>query len=382
MIAAILWTLPPSIGGRTTPTETVEEPAATAGAEAGADAAPTTPAGSPAGASASIPVVPIAGLGLIQVIVGFLDGGLQALTIILAVSVLNAGEEANGYLNAAIGVGGLIGAIVSGVLVLRRQLGSPLVGGAVLTGAGVIFLGLVPVLGVALVALGVSAAGSILLDVILTTIFQRLVPDALRGRALGFLMTANTVSAAAGAFVLPVVVTAFGVGLGMSVAGIAVVAGSVIGLVMIGAAASRPASPFETTLLGVAKLPLFAGVSASRLEAALGRVRPVEVAPGQVIVRQGAPSDRFYIIESGTFTVSQINDAGGETVLRQLAADDVFGEIGLLNQSARTATVTAEAAGRLLEMDGEDFLDLVGVGGDLRGRLLGLYGTAGGTRTG
>jgi CRP-like cAMP-binding protein len=132
----------------------------------------------------------------------------------------------------------------------------------------------------------------------------------------------------------------------------------------------------------MAKLPLFAGVSASRLEAALGRVRPIEVVAGQTIVRQGEPSDLFYIIETGSFTVSQINDAGGETVLRQLGPDEVFGEIGLLNQSARTATVTADTAGRLLEMDGPDFLDLVGAGSDLRGRLLGLYGTAGGTRTG
>ena len=33
-------------------------------------------------------------------------------------------------------------------------------------------------------------------------------------------------------------------------------------------------------------------------------------------------------------------------------------------------------------MDGDDFLELVGAGGDVRDRLLGLYGTAGGTRTG
>jgi len=220
------------------------------------------------------------------------------------------------------------------------------------------------------------------LDVILTTIFQRLVPDEKRGRALGFLMTANTLSGATGAFVMPIVLTVFGAAVAMTGAGIAVVIGSVVGLGMIGSAASRAVSPFEATLARMAKLPLFAGVSASRLEAALGRVRPIEVVAGQTIVRQGEPSDLFYIIETGSFTVSQINDAGGETVLRQLGPDEVFGEIGLLNQSARTATVTADTAGRLLEMDGPDFLDLVGAGSDLRGRLLGLYGTAGGTRTG
>ena len=76
-----------------------------------------------------------------------------------------------------------------------------------------------------------------------------------------------------------------------------------------------------------------------------------------------------------------MNDAGGTAVLRTLGPDEVFGEIGLLNRSVRTATVTADAPGRLLEMDGDDFLQLVGAGGDLRGRLLGLYGVQGGSRT-
>jgi len=336
----------------------------------------------PVATTPTIELTPILGLGLIQVMVGFLDGGLQALTIILAVSVLNAGEEANGYLNAAIGVGGLIGAIVSGVLVLRRGLSNPLLAGAALTAAGAAVLGIVPVLGVALVAIGVSAAGSIVLDVVLTTIFQRLVPDALRGRAIGYLMTANTISGAGGAFLMPVLVTAFGAAIVMTGAGLAVFIGSVLGLGLIGRAVNRVASPFEATLARVAKLPLFAGVSASGLEAALGRVHPIEVVAGQRIVEQGEPSDRFYIIERGSFTVSQINDAGGETVLRQLGPDEVFGELGLLNHTARTATVVADEPGTLLEMDGADFLELVGAGGDLRGRLLGLYGAGGGARTG
>jgi len=323
---------------------------------------------------------PLSGLGLIQILVGFLDGGIQALTIILAVTVLHAGEEANGYLNAAIGVGGLAGALVSSVFVLRRKLGGPLLAGAALIGAGVAALGGIPVLAVALVAIGISSAGSILLDVVLTTIFQRLVPDELRGRALGLLMTLNTVSGAAGAFVLPVVVSTLGAEVGLGGAGIAVVIASVIGTVLLGPATSRPVSPFESTLLRVAKLPLFAGVRASRLEAALGHVRPMQVSPGQVIVRQGAPADRFYIIASGSFTVSQATDAGTDVVLRQLGPDQVFGELGLLNRTARTATVTADEAGTLLEMDGDDFLQLVGASGDLRGRLLGLYAGSPGSR--
>ena len=368
VIAAILWTLPPSIARRQPPITTEPDMAAP---DSGAAAGP---------ARSRLALRPLSGLALIQITVGFLDGGIQALTIILAVTVLGAGEDANGYLNAAIGVGGLAGAIVSGVFVLRRHLAWPLRVGAILTGAGVAALGGVPILAVALVAIGLSAAGSILLDVVLTTIFQRLVPDELRGRALGLLMTMNTLSGATGAFVLPVLVAAIGAAIALGAAGASVVVASIVGLALLGGATTRPPSPFEATLFRVAKLPLFAGVRPSRLEAALGHVRPLDVKAGQTIVRQGEPADRFYIIVDGSFTVTQETDAGTTVPLRQLGPDQVFGELGLLKRTARSATVTAETDGTLLEMDGDDFLALVGASGDLRGRLLSLYGGAPGSR--
>ena len=369
VIAAILWTLPPSIAKRNAREPAVGEPSAS-------EAPMSKPAET--GDLSRIPIRPISGLALVQVVVGFLDGGIQALTIILAVGVLHAGEDANGYLNAAIGVGGLAGAIVSGVIVLRRRLSGPLLIGAVLTGAGVAALGGIPVLAVALVAIGLAAAGSILLDVVLTTIFQRLVPDDLRGRALGMLMTLNTLSGATGAFVLPVLVATIGAGFALGGAGLLVVIASGMGLILMNGATTRPFSPFEATLLRVAKLPLFAGVRPSRLEAALGHVRPVDIVAGQEIVRQGEPADRFYIIVSGSFTVTQDTDAGETIVLRHLGPDMVFGELGLLRRAPRSATVTADEPGTLLEMDGDDFLRLVGAGGELRGRLLGLYAGSGG----
>jgi CRP-like cAMP-binding protein len=91
-------------------------------------------------------------------------------------------------------------------------------------------------------------------------------------------------------------------------------------------------------------------------------------------VRQGDPADRFYFISSGSFAVSQVPPGGTEPVpLRELGADDVFGEIGLLQHSPRTATVTAQTDGRLLALEGDRFLELVGSGPGLSSRLLDLY---------
>ncbi len=372
VIAAILWTLPPSRPGDRKPAEADEEPAAEPSpATSSSEPAPAAP---PAASPWSrLPLRPVSGLVLIQFVIGFFDGGIQALTVILAVTVLNAGEQANGFLNAAIGVGGLIGAVVSGVLVLRRRLARPLLAGAFLVSVGAAALGAFPVLGIALFAIGLTAAGSIVLDVVLTTVFQRLVPDELRGRAFGVLMTLNTVSAAVGALVLPILVVNVGALPALGAAGGAILLASIAGLGLLGGSTTRAASPFEATLARAAALPLFAGVPAARLEAALGHVRPVEVVPGQVIVRQGDAADRFFIIEDGTFTVSQMDGSGNERILRQLGPDEVFGEIGLLNEAPRSATVAAETTGKLLEMDGDDFLQLVGASGDVRAQLLGLY---------
>ncbi len=392
VIGVILWTLPPA--ARTAPpvaappAEAVAAPSAAAasgdstqvsegtlasGAAAAAPAvsAASTPAATPAGGLA---MVPLTGLGIIQFLGGFLGGGLQVLTVVLAIDVLKAGEAANGYLNAAIGVGGLLGAIASGVLVLRRGLAAPLLIGTVILGLSLLVLGAVPLLLVALVSIGIVSAGALVVDVVMTTIFQRLVPDALRGHWLGLFMTVGTLAGAAGAIALPVLVVGVGAALTLGATALATIVATVVGVVLIGGAATREPSPFEATLAEVAKLPLFAGVPGARLEATLAHVHEAPVTAGQVIVRQGEAADRFYMIESGSFVVTQESEPGATpVVLRHLGANEVFGELGLLLGSPRTATVTAEADGVLLELAASDFLKLVGAGGPLRGRLLGLY---------
>jgi MFS family permease len=380
-IAVILWSLPPSKAhhvstepiepAQRTPTESdaSSEPAAGATAAATVATAHGTSAAAPA-----LRVRPLAGLGVVQLMAGFLGGGLQGITIILAVSVLHAGEDANGYLNAAIGIGGLIGGIGAGALVLRRHIGFPLLLGALITGAGTIALGASTTLPLALVTIGVLAAGALVIDVLTTTVFQRLVPDELRGRGVGVLMAVTTLTGAAGAFLLPVLLQSVGAFESLGAIGVLTIGLTIVGLVLIGTAADRAATPYEATIARVITLPLFTGVPAARLEAAMRKVVELPVTAGQVVIRQGDVADRFYIIESGAFTVTQVPAGGTEPVaLRKLGPDEVFGELGLLNRTPRTATVTADSDGLLLALSADDFLALVGASGPLRGRLLDLY---------
>jgi MFS family permease len=361
VIAMILWTLPSSRGGAT------DDPSA----------GPSERAARPS----LRPILrPLLGLGLLDVVAGFTFGGLGVLTVILATDQLGAGDEVTGYLNAAIGVGGLIGAVASGALVLRPSLRAPMLGGAVLLAIGLTALGASEVVAVALVAMAVTATGSLVVEVVGTTVFQRVVPDAVRGRALGGIMTVSTLAYAAGSLAVPILASTAGALPVLAGGGMAVVVAAVLAIVLVGPGIRLAADGSSTTLRRVAGLPLFAGVPPAAMEAAVARLQPMDVGSGQVIIREGEPADRFYVVEAGRFAVDQIGPDGALRRLRELGPDQVFGELGLLRQAPRSATVTALTDGRLLMLDGPDFLALVGSGPGLSVRLMGLYGGPGLTR--
>ena len=146
-----------------------------------------------------------------------------------------------------------------------------------------------------------------------------------------------------------------------------------VGVVLVGTNATRESTAAEETLARVSRQPLFSGVPPDRLEVALRRLVTIPVVAGQAIVSEGEPADRFYIIQSGSFSVTTRDVDGEERQIRTLGPDGVFGELGLLTGAPRSATVTAASDGTLLALDGPAFLELVGGGGALRGRLLGLY---------
>lgn len=374
VVAVVLWQLP-STRGASAPTA---EPATTEGPpddEAAAAPPPATPPAPATTAPSSRDIaVPVAGLALLDAVGGFAFGGLSVLTVVLATTAYHAGEEATGYLNAAIGVGGLVAAVASGALMLRPSLAPPLIGGSVLVAVGFAELGFVDSIGPALIGMTVASAGSLLVEVVDATIFQRVVPDALRGRALGLIATVSTLAYAAGSFAIPVLAEAIGVGPVLAVSGGAVVVAAIVALVAVGPAARRSPDPEEALLRHVAGLPVFAGIAPARLEAILGRRRMRDVRAGEPIIRQGEPPDRFAVIVAGSFDVTRLEPGAAEPVhLRTMGLDEVFGEIGLLTGVPRTATVTAATDGRLLELEGGDFLELVAAGPGVANRLLDLH---------
>jgi hypothetical protein len=211
----------------------------------------------------------------------------------------------------------------------------------------------------------------------MTTLLQRIVPDAIRGRTLGIVEFGYVTFYAAGAFVIPIV--AFGQsGLVLLAGGVAIAIAGVLSLMLLGQyAIAQPAA--DDVRRRLAEASLFAGLPPARLETAMRKATVREVKAGTTIIRQGESADFFYVIASGRVEVSQADDGGVSRLLREMTRGEFFGEIGLLSRVPRTATVFAATDSTFVVLDGPAFLELVESGPGLTYRLLDLHrGTSSG----
>ena len=359
-VAVVLWRLPS---------------AAKVKAAAGSDADQETPPAKIGLRDALRPVMrPLLGITTINIVGGFVFGGLGMLTVILAVGRFDVGEAGTGLFNSAIGIGGIIGAFVSGVLVLRRRLGPPMLAGAVLIGASIAALGLVPpgLFALALVAMAIASAGSLLIDIVSTTLFQRIVPDAIRGRTLGMMETAYVFAYAAGSLVVPIVAANDPLP-ALTASGVAMIVGGALAVLLLGRYAVQ-APAIDDERRRIADVQLFNGLPPGALETAMRAATVVPMHAGELVIRQGDQADRFYVIAEGEVDVTQTRAEGGDAeLLRRMGPGEFFGEIGLLSGVPRTANVTAASDGRLVALDAATFLGLVGHGPGLTYRLLDLH---------
>ena len=98
---------------------------------------------------------------------------------------------------------------------------------------------------------------------------------------------------------------------------------------------NRPMAGAPPELLD--RVPIFSGLDPRQREEIAGSMKGRLLAAGDTIAVEGEKGVGFFVIESGTAEVS----VGGEA-RRKLGPGDYFGEIALLSQAARSATVTAE----------------------------------------
>jgi cAMP-binding proteins - catabolite gene activator and regulatory subunit of cAMP-dependent protein kinases len=176
--------------------------------------------------------------------------------------------------------------------------------------------------------------GNSLVDVNAFTILQRIVPDDVMGRVFGAVESTLVAGMALGALLMPLLIATVGLRGGLAIIGV-----SVTGLVIAGIAGLNL---IDITTLAPAQLPLVKANDilaplSERLQERLARALiEVKVPAGDVVCREGDAGDRFYLIAHGTAAVT----TAGQTV-NELGPGDAFGEIALLRDVPRQATVRA-----------------------------------------
>jgi MFS family permease len=290
----------------------------------------------------------LVGLFSAQTLVG---GVLNVLLVVVALELLATGEAGVGYLNSAIGVGGLLGALVALGLVSRR-LAPGFALGLLLWGLPIALLGVWPNLWLALLLLGVVGVGNTLVDVAGETLLQRAVADEVLARAFGVLESLLLGTLALGAALAPLLIAGLGIRPALLTTGLLLPVLALLTwrrLVTIDATARVPDR--ELTLLRA--VPFLAPLPAPTLEGLTSHLVRMRVPAGARLFQQGDPGDRFYIIAAGQADIAV--DGQHKT----LGPDEYFGEIALLRDLPRTATVTARTDLELYALGREEFVAAV-----------------------
>ena len=281
-------------------------------------------------------------------------GALDVLYVLLALEVLGTGEPGAGMLNAAMGLGTVAGGAATFALAGRLRLAPVLAGGAIIVGFALVLLGgtAQPVLAAMLLAL--AGAGLAIVDVAGRTMLQRVAQDRVLARLLGALEGIGMAALAAGSVLMPVVAGIWDIGVAVVVAGLLLPASVGITWMRLRSIDGRSRVPERELALLRANRTL-APLPAPQLESVARRATWLAVETGELLIREGDAGDRYYVLASGSVRVTKAGQ-----LLRELATPgNGFGEIALLRDVPRTASVTATAPVVVLAIDRADFLQAV-----------------------
>jgi MFS family permease len=298
-------------------------------------------------------------LGLIGVQT-FMRGAVTVFMVVVSVELLSMGDPGVGWLNAALGAGAVIASAAAALLVGTKRLAAWFGLGAILWGAPLVVIGLVPSVASAMVMLAIVGAGNALIDVGGFTLIGRIAPPAVLARVFGLLESVVAIAVGLGALVTPLVIEALDLRTALGVLGL--LTPLAVGL------SWRRLRALDAVIVGrdeelalLRGVPLLDALPLPALETVARELDHVRVPEGADVFRQGDPGDRFYVVVEGTALV-----VGDGRAVATLGPGDSFGEIALLRRVPRTATVSAVGELRLESLRGDRFLALMT--GSPRGR--------------
>ena len=280
------------------------------------------------------------------------NGAFGVLIAVSALQLLDLGPGGVGYLNAAVGVGGILGGLVSLALVGHRRLATTFGIAVAGTGAPLILLGGVPSTVAALVAFGLIGFANIICDVSGFTMLQRGTPSDVLARVFGVLHSLFYVTVALGAVLAPVLIHSAGARWTLVAVGALL---PILAVLTHASLARLDAAPVDRERLDLLlKIPIFSPLSPPVLEQLAARLIPVHASAGEEIIRFGDHGDRFYLVKSGEVEVL-LDDQPP----RREGPGSYFGEIALLRDVPRTATVRAATDVELFALDRDHFIPAV-----------------------
>jgi MFS family permease len=282
----------------------------------------------------------------------FVSGAISVLIVVMALQLLHMGQSGVGLLNAAIGVGGVLGSVVAAALVGRGRQSLNFAGGLVLWGVPIALVAVFTNSGFALAMLVVVGIGNVLVDVAGLTLLQRVAPDDVLGRVFGVLETVFSLAVGLGGAAAPLMIDLIGIRGALVATGALLPVLVVITWPMLIRLDVGVLLPERVALMrGV---PFLEPLAEATLERISGLLEPVTVAAGEAVFDQGDAGDRFYLIESGEASVVQDG-----TEVTRLGEGGYFGEIALVQDIPRTATVRAITDLALLALDRDEFIAAV-----------------------
>jgi MFS family permease len=292
-------------------------------------------------------------IGAVAVVVVFFEATIDVMVVIVALDLLHLDHGSVGFLNAAWGIGALFAGSVLSLLVNRGRLAAGLAAGSAFVGVATAFPAAWPVAAAAYMGWFGIGLGYTVVEVVTKTLLQRLGSDETLSRVVGSLESARLAAMALGSIGASLISELLGIRgalllLAALLPFVVLVTWTRLRAFEVGA----PVAEEQFQLLRGNSI--FAPLPIATLERISNDLVPVKTPAGEEVITQGDIGDRFYLIEEGEVEVFE-----NGVFRRNEGPGDCFGEIALLRDVPRTATVRTTAATTLLALEREQFITAV-----------------------
>lgn len=291
------------------------------------------------------------------VILGASAGLVKGVGDVIFVTFADArldGSNQAGWLAAAYGLGAICGAAGTTRMVRSARVDRQYLWAAVFAAAALVGLAIIGQLGPALAAFALMGAGETILQLTTSVSIQRNAPSDVLARVFGILEGLNMGAIALGSLAVTVLVAATSVGGAFVVLAAALLIFVVTGVLRLRRHGTGLPLPDESIVQRLIADPLFAPLSAPMVERLARGAEPMTVEADTIVFAQGEHGDRYYLVTVGNAAVT----IDGQHV-STLGSGDTFGEIALVRDIPRTATVAATTTLQLLAIPRDDFLEAV-----------------------